>query len=66
MRGVPWTDKVSPSILDVVIVIKASGITMPIRRCTLIGSFYKSDCILHFIRLMKYYELFKLVADVLT
>jgi len=47
MRGVPWTDKVSPSILDVVIVIKASGIAMPIFRAFTV-SFIKYDCILHF------------------
>ena len=48
MRGVPRTDKVSPSILDVVIVIKASGIAMPIFRAFIV-SFIKYDCILHFI-----------------
>ena len=56
MRGVPWTDKVSPSILDVVIVIKASGIAMPIFRAFTV-SFIKYDCILHF-KLIKEYELF--------
>ena len=64
--GFPEGLKIALSIPDVVIVVKVSGITMPIRRCTLIGSFYKSSCILNFIRLMNYYELFKLVTDVLT
>ena len=41
MRGVPWTDKVSPSILDVVIVIKASGIAMPIFRSSIAKSINK-------------------------
>jgi len=49
MRGVPWVEKFNPSILDVVIVIKADGRIMPIFKGMGSVSFlYKVVCLKSF------------------